>query len=198
MIFSLLLASALAAPLQHPMTPYESAIDASRIAKRILSDSIVVGELATIMADTKHSHARTPLSTLEMIWTNDCEDPHNNKDPWLALVSWGVHATNIKKDPNASIHVRDKYFYTRPNHNDEKGLLNHPRFTLFGTLVQMESTQENIECMLKKHPDVKEWFSSHSFKLFKLETKGDVYFLGGYGDQHYVGWVPENVYQSSQ
>ncbi|KAJ3283909.1 hypothetical protein HDU79_008653 [Rhizoclosmatium sp. JEL0117] len=175
----------------------ESATDAAKIAVSLLSESLVIGELATIASPTGSTNKVKghPIATLESIWVNNCQDASQNKDPWLALVSWGVHATNIKHDNKVSVHIRDKYFYTRPNHDDERGLLNHPRFTLFGRLEEQESTRENVACMLEKHPGAEEWFTSHSFKLFKVVTEGPVYFLGGYGGLHYVGWVPEDVYR---
>lgn len=78
----------------------------------------------------------------------------------------------------------------------------HARFTLIGhtTLIPMSSPSYDagIRCFLSVHPDAKDYINmtspdNHGFKLFKLNVEG-VYWIGGLGDRHYIGWIDVNKY----
>ncbi|OAA55682.1 FMN-binding split barrel-related protein [Cordyceps fumosorosea ARSEF 2679] len=73
---------------------------------------------------------------------------------------------------------------------------NLPRFSLFGYLEPLEgdaATMEHIkDCYVKKHPDAKLWLPGnniHSSEWARMVVT-KVYWVGGFGDRAYIGWIP--------
>jgi hypothetical protein len=73
---------------------------------------------------------------------------------------------------------------------------NLPRFSLLGYLEKI--TDEEIasselgKCFTKTHPDARYWLpgnSIHESEWVRLVVQ-DVYWIGGFGDRAYIGWIP--------
>ncbi|EGO25389.1 hypothetical protein SERLADRAFT_368793 [Serpula lacrymans var. lacrymans S7.9] len=56
-------------------------------------------------------------------------------------------------------------------------------------------------CYLKKHPDARWWLpdddkGAHISYWARFDPH-DVYFVGGFGGEHYIGQIPLHLYQGS-
>lgn len=54
------------------------------------------------------------------------------------------------------------------------------------------------ECFVKKHPDARYWLPGnaiHESEWVRLVVEG-VYWVGGFGDRAYIGWIPVEGYKS--
>jgi hypothetical protein len=75
---------------------------------------------------------------------------------------------------------------------------NLPRFSLIGYLEKIQKEEvESLElgkCFTKAHPDAKYWLpgnSIHESEWVRLVVQ-DVYWIGGFGDRAYIGWISVN------
>jgi hypothetical protein len=76
------------------------------------------------------------------------------------------------------------------------------RVALLGEISRTEDDEfETIkDCFVAKHPDAKSWLPDgktpfHDFHFYRLRVKG-IYYVGGFGGLHYIGWVPEETYRA--
>ena len=85
---------------------------------------------------------------------------------------------------------------------DRSGPAAHPRFSLIGYIEPIpeeelkatkKRTGECVEkCFLRKHPDAKAWLPGnevHESWWARLVVR-EVYWIGGFGDRAYIGWIP--------
>jgi len=73
---------------------------------------------------------------------------------------------------------------------------NLPRFALMGYLEPIpEKTIKELsvgDCFVKSHKDAKYWLpgnSIHESEFVRLVVQ-QVYWIGGFGDRAYIGWIP--------
>jgi hypothetical protein len=71
---------------------------------------------------------------------------------------------------------------------------NLPRFSLLGYIEKIDdvSTAKLSECFVEKHPDAKYWLPGsrvHVSEFVRLVVQ-QVYWVGGFGDRAYIGWIP--------
>ncbi|KAI8627005.1 pyridoxamine 5'-phosphate oxidase-domain-containing protein [Xylariaceae sp. FL1651] len=71
---------------------------------------------------------------------------------------------------------------------------NLPRFSLLGYIEKIDdvSSAALSECFVKKHPDAKYWLPGnriHVSEFVRLVVQ-QVYWVGGFGDRAYIGWIP--------
>jgi len=70
-----------------------------------------------------------------------------------------------------------------------------PRFSLLGYVERIEGGDESKElakCFVKSHPDARYWLPGnriHESHFVRLVVK-QVYWIGGFGDRAYIGWIP--------
>ena len=71
-----------------------------------------------------------------------------------------------------------------------------PRFSLVGYLEEISDEnvrEQNVaECFTTSHPDAKAWLPGnriHESKWTRLIVE-EVYWIGGFGDRAYIGWIP--------
>jgi len=64
------------------------------------------------------------------------------------------------------------------------------RVTLLGRLAPVEPAKRAAAeaAYLLKHPMAAEWIGFEDFQLYVMDVE-DVYWVGGFGDGHYIGWV---------
>jgi hypothetical protein len=54
------------------------------------------------------------------------------------------------------------------------------------------------ECFVRQHPDAKYWLPGnriHQSEWVRLVVEG-VYWVGGFGDRAYIGWIDVETYKS--
>ncbi|KAI0425019.1 pyridoxamine 5'-phosphate oxidase-domain-containing protein [Xylaria sp. FL1042] len=71
---------------------------------------------------------------------------------------------------------------------------NLPRFSLLGYIEKIEdaSAAAVTECFVNKHPDAKYWLPGnrvHKSEFVRLVVQ-QVYWVGGFGDRAFIGWIP--------
>ncbi|KAI1186884.1 pyridoxamine 5'-phosphate oxidase-domain-containing protein [Nemania serpens] len=81
---------------------------------------------------------------------------------------------------------------------------NLPRFSLLGYVEKIDvdsastSTRRLSECFVKKHPDAKYWLPGnriHEAEFVRLVVQ-HVYWVGGFGDRAYIGWIPVDEWKA--
>ncbi|KAI1433538.1 pyridoxamine 5'-phosphate oxidase-domain-containing protein [Xylaria sp. CBS 124048] len=77
---------------------------------------------------------------------------------------------------------------------------NLPRFSLLGYLEKIEDipTASLAECFVKKHPDARYWLPGsrvHKSEFMRLVVQ-QVYWIGGFGDRAYIGWIPVDEWRN--
>lgn len=76
-----------------------------------------------------------------------------------------------------------------------------PRFSLIGYIEpipteEVESSKVK-DCFLARHPDAKAWLPGnaiHESWWGRLVVE-EVYWIGGFGDRAYIGWIPSGVWK---
>lgn len=79
---------------------------------------------------------------------------------------------------------------------------NLPRFALLGYLEKISeaevSGKQLEQCFLGPHPDAKYWLPGnniHVSEWVRLVVQ-EVYWVGGFGDRAYIGWIPVDQWRS--
>lgn len=72
-----------------------------------------------------------------------------------------------------------------------------PRFSLVGYIEPVPTSEVlsyDVEaCFLNRHPDAEAWLPGnkiHQSWWGRLVVR-EVYWIGGFGDRAYIGWIPE-------
>ncbi|KAI0062409.1 hypothetical protein BV25DRAFT_1825385 [Artomyces pyxidatus] len=121
---------------------------------------------------------------------------HANGSLTLIVLPISRHTQNILHSPShsASISV-----------SSDPPAAARARVALMGsvTLLPDDSPESEAlkDCYLAQHPDAVEWIPGDDegahvayWGIFDPHT---VYFVGGFGDEHYIGYVPLNLYQTA-
>ena len=78
-----------------------------------------------------------------------------------------------------------------------------PRVTFTGEFYQLvgavNTTNPYFISFYRKHPAALNWISSnvHDFNLWSMNVH-DIYYIGGYGNLHYIGHIPTDFYFKSE
>ncbi|KAI1276401.1 pyridoxamine 5'-phosphate oxidase-domain-containing protein [Xylaria sp. FL0933] len=77
---------------------------------------------------------------------------------------------------------------------------NLPRFSLLGYIEKIEDvpTAALTECFVRKHPDAKYWLPGsqvHKSEFVRLVVQ-QVYWVGGFGDRAFIGWIPVDEWKN--
>jgi hypothetical protein len=198
-------------------TPYESAVQ----ARRVLALT-PLGTLATIFPQEGHGvsdleHRPTglggaPIGLMEYI--ADCEDDGN---PTILEIKIGTSFKNVRAGSNISLSVQwtppyppnkriRSALFSRFFGKDEKkdpvpfSAANLPRFSIIGYLEKIDdaSAASLSSCYVNTHPDAKYWLpgnSIHQSEFVRLVAT-NVYWIGGFGDRAYIGWLPMDSWRN--
>ena len=185
----------------------ESAVQARRI-QHLAS----TGTLSTVFPGNAHNHSITspenailPLenrpSGLEgvpigmMEYFADCEP--RTGDPTILALTIATSFKNIAAGSNATLSVQ----WQPPawSHYSAAAL---PRFSLVGYLEDI-SAEDVIEedvakCFTQYHPDARYWLPGnriHESRFTRLKVE-EIYWVGGFGDRAYIGWIPAEVWRN--
>ena len=65
--------------------------------------------------------------------------------------------------------------------------------------LPLDNKNKNYLNFIEKHPAAYYWinYSPHNFHLWTLDIK-EIYYVGGYGNLHYIGTIDVDLYQQSQ
>jgi hypothetical protein len=199
-------------PANHALkipTSYESAI----MARRILNLT-PLGTLSTVFPSPHSSEtleqrpsglAGVPIGLMDYI--ADCEPGGN---PTILAINIATSFKNVAAGSNISLSLQWTPPYP-PKSRIESwsskeavpySAANLPRFSLIGYLEKIQKEQiEGLElgkCFTKSHPDAKYWLpgnSIHSSEWVRLVVQ-DLYWIGGFGDRAYIGWIPVDEWKN--
>lgn len=187
-------------------TIHESAIQARRILK--LSS---IATISTIFPGTSNASyldsenrpdgvAGSPVGLID--YYASC-DP-NLYNPTFLAISVATSFRNARAGSNVTLSLR---YQPPPDHGPSKDLYtyspaNLPRFSLIGyiePLSQNEVWEHKIRsCFFESHPDAEAWTPGnniHDSWWARLVVQ-EVYWIGGFGDRAYIGWIPTDIYQA--
>lgn len=137
----------------------------------------------------------TPVSMPEYYVSSDmCDGISTNGNPILVLMNISSTLKNIEANGRLSMTIQGR----RPHYPP----MESPRANLFGTLKEIETTDALKECYSLKHPDSVPWLPGgdsvvHDGSFYEFEVD-EVYYIGGFGDQAYIGTIDGELYHSSK
>ncbi|KAG8983701.1 hypothetical protein FRB90_005828 [Tulasnella sp. 427] len=168
---------------------FETVEDAARIA-RTLVQSESIGTLSTVFPEG-HVLAGESLSLME--YYAPC-----HKNGSLAVLFFGIslNGKNILASPN---HSATFSLQAPPS----LSAATKPRFSMIGKFEifgdKYPHGDELRKCYLKSHPDA--WWSPgghgegvHGATWARFDPEA-IYFVGGFGGAHYIGYIPIELYQ---
>ncbi|KAJ1931940.1 hypothetical protein EC988_009622, partial [Linderina pennispora] len=120
-----------------------------------------------------------------------CESPLTPGYVILCMTDLSRAVHNLGNHDGASVMVKSS--------SAEGSLVTNPRVTLIGTLKVVE--QEDREAVRKAyvdlHADTRHWVNWADFRFYELKVES-LYFVGGFGGQHYIGPVSLELYLSAR
>ncbi|PVH80188.1 hypothetical protein DL98DRAFT_491952 [Cadophora sp. DSE1049] len=192
-------------------TSYESAV----LARRILHLT-GIGTLATVFPSSKsHSEGKDdgeetneqrpqnlggmPIGLMDYL--ADCESTGN---PAILAITIATSFKNVAAGSNISLSLT----WTPPSSSSHQyrpsfspttftySPASLPRFSLLGYLEpitpSLVDSLKLAKCFTTTHPDAKYWLPGnpiHTSEWVRLVVR-EVYWIGGFGDRNYIGWIP--------
>ncbi|MCJ1311535.1 hypothetical protein MMC25_005208 [Agyrium rufum] len=176
---------------------YESAIQ----ARRILS----LNNIATLSTVFPSTHPTTlenrpsdvggsPIGLMDYYST--CAPSPG--DPLILAITIATSFKNTASGSNITLSLRYKPPYHHEPSDDiyEYSPANLPRFSLVGSMQRLsdeEVEKYNVQgCFLERHPEAEAWLPGsgvHQSYWGRLVVE-DIYWIGGFGDRAYIGWIP--------
>ncbi|KAG0311522.1 hypothetical protein BGZ99_010111 [Dissophora globulifera] len=166
---------------------------AARLARNLVKNTGIGTFMSVMNADRNDGILEGyPFGSMDY-YADDCESPGT---PLMLLSDLQVNVRNAKTDNRVSLAIR-----RLPGRNENTSPMAEPRVTLLGHLVPVAKDKyANAEaCFLAQHPNVG-WLPGsgfHDFKWYHLEIK-DIYYIGGFGGIHYIGWIDTETYHSKE
>lgn len=173
----------------------ETVYDAARIARTLVEQSDTsTGNMATIFPGEHPDLPNYPFSMQE--YYASC---HSNGSLTLLFLPISRHSRNVLHASShaASISVTSPVpAASRPR---VSLLGNITVFTDIGSVPDRSAIQE---CYLAKHRDARWWLpddkdAAHIAYWARFDPQA-IYFVGGFGGLHYIGWIPLEIYQEAK
>ncbi|KAL1924169.1 uncharacterized protein VTP21DRAFT_7204 [Calcarisporiella thermophila] len=171
----------------------ETERDAARLARELVRDT-TIGTLMSVMKNGTEFEGY-PFGSVDY-FSDAC--PTSTGDPIMLLSDIQMNTRNAKAMPKVSLTVRD----LRPGSYP----VAKARLTLYGELEPLSADEIPAakKCMQRAHPETKWWMPPddkegapfHDFHFYRLRTRG-VYYIGGFGGLHYIGYINNELYHSS-
>lgn len=123
--------------------------------------------------------------------------------PTILAISIATTFRNAYQGSNISMSLRWQPPADAPPSNDiyMYSPANMPRFSLIGFIEPIpddELVSGSVkQCFLDRHPDAEAWLPGneiHESWWGRLVVQG-VYWIGGFGDRAYIGWIPAEEWQ---
>lgn len=199
---------------------WETEQEAARQVRQLLNtpdQHFGVGVLSTLYARDAREEQNVPLQGHE--YFAPCYD--NGDLSFIALpvsqnwrnalskganVSFAISSHPDTRVPDPRHEVNGEWDPERPDWR--KGQPSKLRFTLFGSMVlqnahntsQNELTQIS-RCFLHHHPDSSKWApgskDSPHFASWAKFCVSKIYAVGGFGDEHRIGWISHDAYNKA-
>ncbi|KAL0956364.1 hypothetical protein HGRIS_002512 [Hohenbuehelia grisea] len=171
----------------------ETVWDAARIAHELIEDSVdAVATMATIYPSNHSISPNEPFALQE--YYASC---YHNGSLTLLFLPISRHSQNILQSPHraASITIAS-----------QNPAAKKPRIALVGNVTIFRDRRAADEaaikrCYLAKHPDARWWLpddddAAHLSYWARFDPQ-TVYFVGGFGDKHYIGYIPLEIFRNT-
>lgn len=116
----------------------------------------------------------------------------------LIRVDMSTAFRNVDKGSPASLTIRTG---DSPNAETPVELASQKRIVLYGEFEATEPPQDEIDRFLAVHPDAAEWQPGksgfHKTEWVRFVISG-IYYIGGFGDKHYIGQIPVDMYREEK
>lgn len=180
-------------------TIHESAVQARRILH--LSS---IGTLSTVFPTNKdaalepsenrpHGLGGVPIGLMD--YFADCEPSTGN--PTILALDIATSFKNVASGSNISLELR-----WQPPNTRTYSAAAMPRFSLLGKLEQIDAVDveeaDIAGCFVDRHPDAVAWLPGnriHVSRFTRLVVQ-EIYWIGGFGDRAYIGWIPAEEWQN--
>ncbi|KIP10884.1 hypothetical protein PHLGIDRAFT_84302 [Phlebiopsis gigantea 11061_1 CR5-6] len=171
----------------------ETVHDAARLARDLVNHSPdAIGYMATTYPETHDTLAGQPFPLQE--YYGSC---HSNGSLTLLFMPISRHSQNILQSPThaASISI-----------GSEHPAASRARVALMGNVTIFQDIHATPEiariqsCYLSKHPDARHWLPGPKAPHIAYWARFDphsIYYVGGFGSSHYIGYIPLEMYQSA-
>jgi hypothetical protein len=156
-----------------------------------------IGTMSTVFPN-QTSSKRYPSSVAGaslglMEYFADCEPSTGN--PTILSLSISSNIKNAAAGSNVTLSIRWNPKLHRPY-----SAAALPRMSLTGFLERISAEHDQVvaTCYGKTHPDSVLWMPGnkiHESFWMRLVVK-EVYWVGGFGDRAFIGWIPEDVWKS--
>jgi hypothetical protein len=123
----------------------------------------------------------------------DCEPETGN--PTILALTIETAFKNVAAGSNITLSVR-----WHPQFSHPYSAAKYPRFALVGSLEEITDKAHATSvktCFSKYHPDSVFWQPGnhiHEAHWIRFVVK-EIYWLGGFGDRAYIGWIPLETWQ---
>jgi len=194
-------------------TSRESAIQARRILHLT-----PLGTLSTTFPSSANSHPRgtaeisenrpEEVAGISIGLTDYIADCESSGDPTILAINIATSFKNVAAGSNISLSLQwvPPYAPSSRIENYKEAVpfsaANLPRFALLGYLETIpEAEVESLglrECFTKVHRDAKYWLPGNSIhhSEWKRLVVQQIYWVGGFGDRAYIGWIPIEEWRS--
>ncbi|EJD52579.1 hypothetical protein AURDEDRAFT_181152 [Auricularia subglabra TFB-10046 SS5] len=170
----------------------ETVEDAARLARELVA-STGIGTLATVFADDHPTLGGQSLALMEY-YSASC---YQNGSLALVFLPISQNSRNILKSPTKAATVTV---------SSTPAAAANARVALVGSVTVTQSldrtTSEALEkCYTQAHPDSAAWLpgkpdAPHRAYWARFDPHS-VYYVGGFGDVHYIGYIPLDLYAAS-
>ncbi|KAF8639524.1 hypothetical protein AX17_001429 [Amanita inopinata Kibby_2008] len=172
----------------------ETIYEAAAIARRLVDHSAnSVGTMGTVFPSDHPTLPDQPFTLQE--YYASC---HRNGSLTLLFLPISRQSQNILHSPNhaASLSIMSEIPAAK---NARVSLMGN--VTIFKDTVDIPDLPSIRRCYLEKHPDAKWWLpdddrAAHKSYWARFDPQ-TIYFVGGFGDEHYIGFIPLHLYQEA-
>jgi len=172
----------------------ETVYDAALIARRLVDLS--VNSIATMGTVFPSDHPT--LGGQSFVLQEYYASCLRNGSLTLLVLPISTHSKNILRSPDRSASL---------SVTSDSPAARNARVSLIGNVTIFEREQDIPDlqfirhCYLEKHPDAKSWLpedddAAHISYWGRFDPQ-NVYFVGGFGDEHYIGFIPLSLYQDA-
>ncbi|WWC88398.1 uncharacterized protein L201_003309 [Kwoniella dendrophila CBS 6074] len=185
----------LTVPSSNEWVKRETLAEAAHNARDLVKD-VKTGTMASVYPESSDFAGR-PFAMME--YHAPC---YSNGSLALILMPISRSTQNIFQDPGHHI----AYTVSMPTEGI-KSPMSRGRVALMGNVTTLrnlsrEDEAELSSCYTKYHPDAKSWIpgnkDSPHFSIWARLDIDRIYYVGGFGDIHYIGPIPVDLYAKSE
>jgi hypothetical protein len=181
----------------------ETEYDAASYSKYIVENEIV-GNFGTILRLNQKTPNRLYPEDATAFTTPEDFSEFNNGNLLFLLASIGNTFQNLENNPNGTFSINVKNCSVQNYEDWPYDPLACYRVSLTGRVFIIDgpvtnTSNPNVQRFIQKHPAATNWIQSspHMFYLCSMEIT-QIFYIGGYGNIHYIGPIDLDLYFSAK